>query len=174
MTADKEKIPYIECLYRTGKIVYKWWFITLAAIGVIAGLGFVILSAWSQIVDGFNYIAKSVFGIYSSIDGCIGYVLSILGAIPWYWWVGIGVVAGPLLIVAVYCALKRLDTCTIDLILFGIVVGITIASIVVLLYIINKIFYGLLLNIGECSIGILSLLWLICMYLVTTCGDISV
>ena len=134
MTADKEKIPYIECLYRTGKIVYKWWFITLAAIGVIAGLGFVILSAWSQIVDGFNYISKSVFGIYSAISGCIGYVLSILGTIPWYWWVGIGVVAGPLLIVAVYCALKRIEFRYIPEILFC-------CSIVLSLYFVCNLVY---------------------------------
>ena len=162
MTADKEKIPYIECLYRTGKTVYKWWFITLAVIGVIVGLGFVITSAWNQIVDGFNYI----FSICSAIGGFIVYVLSMLAVIPWYWWIGIGVVAGPLLIVAVYCALKRRkDNSDV-----GLVAGFAIT--IISIYCVFDFVIFLPTNILNVISFVFSVVWLCFVFIfVTMCGE---
>lgn len=123
-----EKILYIKCLCHTGKKVYKYWIATLAVIGVIIGLGFVISSAWKQISDGYNYIAITI----GTALGSIGYVLSttfnnvwsLLCIVPWYWWVVFGVIAGPFILVAIYCAGKHYGVKGFDVFIFIVILTI--------------------------------------------------
>lgn len=137
---DNEKIPYIKCLYHTGKKVYKWWAIALLLIGVIIGLGLVVASA---------------FGIIISL---IGNAWSLACVVPWYWWVLFGVTVGPFILVAIWCALKHFD---IEMGEFVIVI-LALASVFGVL----NFFGNLLFAFREATpidmiIGVFSLMWLV-------------
>ena len=128
-----KKPSYIECLYHTSKKVYKYWLAFLAAIGVIIGLWFVISNAWDQIVGGFKYVERGVEYIWGGLDfiattigGAINQILFAVFTIQWDWWVGIGVIVGPFILVAIYCVLKRFGFDTDD-------VGIAIVILTLLL-----------------------------------------
>jgi hypothetical protein len=172
---DNEKIPYIQCLKHTGKKVYKYWFAALAVIGVVIGLGLVISSAWQQIIDGFKYVERYVEYIWNSLDfiattigGAINQILSVAFTIPWYWWVGIGVIIGPLILVAIYCALKHFDV---------------VAAIIIICFVTFGSLCGLI-NCASCIVrsnidifsyitGIFSALWLCLIFMACSSGDPS-
>ncbi len=121
---DNEKIPYLQCLYHTGKKVYKYWLATLAVIGVVIALGLIVSRMWKQIVDcattignAFGYVGYIIINLFTN-------AWVMVCTIPWYWCVSAGVIIGPLVLVAIWCALKHFN---IDIILFTMIV-ITIAS----------------------------------------------
>jgi len=116
---DNEKVPYMQCLYRTGKKVYKYWLATLAVIGVIIGLYFVIASQWKQIENGLTTISNALNYIGYLLATSLNNIWSLACAVPWYWWVLAGVTIGPLILVAIWCALKHFN---VDPIIFIIVV----------------------------------------------------
>jgi hypothetical protein len=166
MTADK-KLSYIECLYHTSKKVYKYWLAFLAAIGVIIGLWFVISNAWDQIVEGYKYIVNSEKYIF---DG-LGYILSIIGetfnqvwaivcGIQWYWWVLIGAITVPLILVAIYCALKRFGFVfdRVDIVIVIIVV-ITILSALGMVDLIGNLLLHNTVNQFDVLVGGFSCMW---------------
>lgn len=161
-----KKPSYIECLYHTSKKVYKYWLAFLAAIGVIIGLWFVISSAWDQIVEGYKYIVNSEKYIFD----CVGYILSIIGGtfnqvwtiacgIQWYWWLLTGIIVIPLILVAIYCALKRFGY-DVDDIGAAIVIVITVLSIMSFVYVIVKMFL-FIANSSDIVIGVISAGWLL-------------
>ena len=166
-----EKVPYIKCLCHTGKKVYKYWIATLAVIGVTIGLGIVISTVWKQIVDGCNYVATTI----GTALGSIGYILStasnnawsLLCIIPWYWWVAFGVIAGPFILVAIYCAGKHYNI-KIEHVLVAGLIAITVAA--------TWGIYNLVVNIPHhldfitFAIGAGSLMWWV-IILVATYGD---
>ena len=114
MTEDKT--PYIQCLYHTGKKVYKYWIAILAAIGVLIGIGYVVLSAWKLIVDGYNYFITTIIHIVYVLTNLFNNAWSIACSVAWYWWVIIGVIVGPFILVVIWCALKRYNVKNDDII----------------------------------------------------------
>jgi len=106
-----EKIPYIQCLYHTGKKVYKYWLAGLALIGIIIGLYFIIVSQWKQ-------ICNLLTAIENFFDFRFNIIWSFICTVPWYWWVAIGVIAGPFILVAIWCALKHFNIDAIDILIW--------------------------------------------------------
>lgn len=153
-----EKIPYIQCLLHTGKKVYKYWLIALAAVGVIIGCGWGIVSIWKQITD----FASVVGNVLSSI----GYILSTLFnnawmlalSVPWYWWVIMGVIAGPFILVVIWCALKHFDVKGDDIS----VAIIILVSFMAIRGLYNLIIKATLLTPLDFAFGTGSIVWLAC------------
>ncbi len=153
-----EKISYLQCLKHTGKKVYKYWFIALGINGVLIGLGLVVSSAWQQIVNGFKYIGNGIGYVLSTIGSFVNSITTICCSISWYWWVGIGIIAGPLVLVAIYCALKHYNI-SIGEFLFVII---TIAALIkACIFIWSIISLQLISNI-DFVIGLTSCVWCVC------------
>jgi hypothetical protein len=152
-----EKIPYIQCLYHTGKKVYKYWLAGLAIIGVMIGLYFIVASQWKQIVDFATTIGNILCSIGYVLTSLFNNVWSLLCAVPWYWWVAIGVIAGPFILVAIWCALKHFDVKGDDIFL----AIICIVSIVTLWGIINLVLKILTQSLYpfDFFFGIFSIVW---------------
>ena len=157
----EEKIPYLQCLYHTGKKVYKWWVIALAVIGIISMIGFIIASAWKQIVDFCTTIGTAL--------GYVGYVLTthfnnvwlLMCAVPWYWWVAAGVTIGPLILVAIWCALKHYNVN--DWLFITVII-----CLITFVGIINLVFNFLCRTLNNINIffGIFSLAWWIILIMI--------
>jgi len=165
--ADNEKVPYIQCLYHTGKKVYKYWLATLAVIGVIIGFYFVIVSQWKQIENGLTTISNALNYIGYVLSTSLNNIWSLACAVPWYWWVLAGVTIGPIILVAIWCALKHFN---VDTGVFIVVVLCLVAAwgifnfIDCLLH--NKV------NESIMIVGILSTIWWVAI-MMFCCGDIE-
>ena len=156
----EEKVPYLQCLYHTGKTVYKYWFAGLGIAALLIAIGLIINKLWDSIIEAFGYVVKSVEFIWNSFDNAaliIGAFLNNLwiwaSAIPWYWWVAFCVTVGPIIIVAIYCALKRCGVKWAD-------IGIMILTALVILAcccgILNLIIKGYTSNFGGVVLAALS------------------
>lgn len=149
-----EKVPYLQCLYHTGKKVYKCWLLALGLIAVIIAIGLIISKLWKQICDVSNYVGSCIGIIYDTIS-------MVVSSIPWYWWIAIGVIVGPMVLVAIYCALKRYG---VYICLFVIIV-ITIASILEIIITANHYINHNFNIFDDMFFGIFSTLWLLMMIL---------
>ena len=158
---DNKKVPYLQCLYHTGTKVYKYWLAALAVIGVLIGLYFVVASAWKQIVDFYTTVGTALGYVGSIIVSLVGNAWSLACAVPWYWWVAAGVTIGPLILVAIWCALKHYNVDIIT-ILHG---GVVLLSLSTLINIcrfvcVFVIFYpSYIPSLGDGFCALLSLLW---------------
>jgi len=158
-----EKIPYIQCLYHTGKKVYKYWLAGLAVIGVIIGLYFIIVSQWKQICNLLT-ATENFFDFRFNI------IWSFVCTVPWYWWVAIGVIAGPFILVAIWCALKHFDVKEND-VLACVVIVITIVTV---WGVFNLLVNIMKLNMFDFFFGLFSCVWLgIWVIILTGTGDTS-
>jgi hypothetical protein len=158
---DNEKIPYLQCLYHTGKKVYKYWIEALAVIGIASMIGLIVASAWKQIIGFATTIRDALGSIGCVLATYFNNIQTLICTVPWYWWVAAGVIIGPFILVAIYCALKHFD---IDIEIFSVVI-ITILSITGLLNFCLKLFY---LNIFDSIIGAASMLWLLILFCAMT------
>jgi hypothetical protein len=159
MTDDTNKVPYIQCLKHTGKKVYGIWLIILGVISVIIGLGLVITIAWQQINDGFKYIGNCLGYIWNGVGYILSTISSLFCSIPWYWWVGIGVIIGPSILVAIYCALKHFNITSGDI--TGCVLLITIiVSYIGAFNFLIKLFFIKTGDFSDIACGCISLMWL--------------
>jgi hypothetical protein len=153
----EEKVTYIQCLKHTGKKVYKYWFPALAVIGVAIGLGLVISSAWQQINDGFKYIWNGLDFIATIIGSAINQILSAAFIIQWYWWVGIGVIVGPFILVAIYCAWKHFNIKS-DHVITAVLIIVSIATLWGIWNFMNLI-VNMKSDFGGFIFGAFSLIW---------------
>ena len=126
---DNEKVPYIQCLCHTGKKVYKYWLIALAAIGVIIGLGWGIVSVWKQITEVMSAVGNALNSIGYVLSTTFNNVWSLLCIVPWYWWVVFGVIAGPFILVTIYCAGRHYNVKGNDVLIFVVIITSSIAPL---------------------------------------------
>lgn len=163
MTENK-KNPYLQCLYHTGKKVYKYWLAALAVIGVIIGFYFVVASAWKQIENGLNTIVTALGYVGSIIILLFSNAWSLACSVPWYWWVAVGITIGPFILVAIWCALKHYN---VEMNTFLTIT--TITSVIGAGNFIYKSFYmSHFLNEIDVIVGTLSIMWLTFITIITT------
>ena len=150
---DNEKVPYIQCLCHTGKKVYKYWLIALAAIGVIIGCGWGIIQAWKQITDFVSAVGNVLNSIGYVLFTLLNNVWMLVLSVPWYLWLITGAIAGPFILVAIYCAVKHYGVKGVDVFIF----------IVILIMIVA--FWGIInfvIHFSQRSVDTVSLVGAIC------------
>lgn len=157
---DNEKVPYLQCLYHTGKKVYKYWVAVLVVIGVIIGLGLLVATAWKQIENGgLTAISNALGYVGSIIISLFSNAWSLACGIPWYWWVLIGVTIGPLILVAVWCALRHFNVGNGTIV----VVTVTIASLFGICNFVSALI-NMRLNTLDIIIGFFSMFWIMVVF----------
>jgi hypothetical protein len=104
---DSEKVPYLQCLYHTGKNVYKYWLAALGVAALVTAIGMIVYKLWDGIAEGFNYLMGGAQYISNCIGNAIIYAWVLACTVPWYLWILAGVIVGPFILVAIYCAGKH-------------------------------------------------------------------